>query len=193
MMLSFGAHQYKLRCTTLVEKKLRGMIFIFVTLFVLLASISSSAIAFENTKNVVSDVGTLTLSGTTGPLYYSNVSEEQAISWTINTTTSNLISYQLLHNGTISESRVLEVGENSVIHTITPSELALAVHNFTLVATDEMETKSWTVLVTIYYSSAFHPVEMTPWMLLITAGFGFSVIIYLSYTQRLRVPVFTRK
>ncbi|MFW9960784.1 MAG: hypothetical protein ACFFDV_07195 [Candidatus Thorarchaeota archaeon] len=174
-----------------MEKNLRGMIFIYVALLVLLGSLSSSAPAFDITKNVVSDTGTLTLSGTTGPLYYSNVSEEHAISWTINTTTSNLISYQLLHNGTISESGVLEVGDNSVIHTITPSELALATHNFTLVATDEIETKSWTVLVTIYYSSAFHPVET--WILLITAGFSFSVIMYLSYTQRLRVPVFTRK
>ncbi len=169
------------------------MIFLSVTLLVLFGSLWTPATAIEIKKNVVSDEGTLILSGTSGPLYYSNVSEEHVISWTINTTTSNSISYQLLHNGTISESGVLEAGENSVIHTIAPSELALATHNFTLVATDEIETKSWSVMVTIYYSSTFHPVEMNPWILLITAGFGISVIMYLSYTQRLRVPVHSPK
>jgi hypothetical protein len=96
-----------------------------------------------------------------------------------------------LHNGTLVKSDVLESGESDVLFTIQPSVLSLAVHNFTLIATDEIETKSWTVLVTIYYSSAFHPVDMTVWSVLIAAVFGISVIMYLSYTQRLRVPVHT--
>ncbi|MFW9956464.1 MAG: hypothetical protein ACFFCT_00215 [Candidatus Odinarchaeota archaeon] len=176
-----------------MKSKLRSMILISITFLVLLGALWFPTAAFDIKKNVVSDTGTLILTGSTGPFYYSNVSVEHSISWTVNTTTSNSISCQLLHNGTILQSRVFEAGESTIIYAIQPRVLPLATHNFTLVATDEIETKSWTVLVTIYYSGTSNLVDLGPWGALIAAAFGLSVIMYLSRSQRLMVPVRTPK
>jgi len=179
-----------IRGIDLVENRMRSVVLISIILFVLYGSLWPPAIAFINKATVVSDEGTLSLSGTSGPLYYTNASAERTISWTVNTTSSNSITYQLLHNGTLLQDGVLGSGEYNVLYTIKPSVLSLATHNFTLVATDEIETKSWTLLVTIYYSSSSTSVDMAQWSFLIAVVFGASVIMYLSYSQRIwiRVP-----
>jgi len=175
----------------LLKNETRDLIFISITLLILLGFSCFPANATEFRKTVISNEGTLTLTGTAGPLYYSNTSDDHVISWKVNTTSSNSITYQLLHNGTLLKSEVLDAGESTVLYNVKPTVLPLATHNLTLIATDEIETKFWTILVTVYYNIAFASADMTPWAILITAIFGCSVIMYLSYSQRLRVPVHT--